>query len=434
MQNRNRANLILAVVFLAFVTATVFKIIFKGNYTLELVAFVAEAALIGGVADWFAVTALFRKPLGFSWHTEIVPRNREMIINKVSDIVGTELLNVDSIKAGLAGLNLTDTLLDWLSENVDDQAIEKQLQGFLSEKSDEIDHEMVAHEINNFINEYLKKEDVAQEIMNLLQSSFEEEKHKNWLLALLQKAVDIAAKKSTQDRIHRILKDQEKHNRESTGAGSFFVKILLNVSKSSRYNNLENLSRLIQQQLVSTLKKLMEPGNAVFEKIAGNAADMLKDGSNTELLVHAVQVWKNGILNRIELYDPLKQLVSSAIESNVYRNETALWISGHLDKYRQLMKEDEEMKEWTDNVLGGMLEKIITKEHYLVGEIAKETLEAFTNERLIQFIEDKAGNDLQWIRINGSIAGASAGLLVFLFTTHLYGPYVAPLIRSIFHL
>jgi uncharacterized membrane-anchored protein YjiN (DUF445 family) len=90
------------------------------------------------------------------------------------------------------------------------------------------------------------------------------------------------------------------------------------------------------------------------------------------------------------------------------------------------------MKDWTDSVLGGMLEKIITREHYLVGEIAKETLGAFTNERLIQFIEDKAGNSLQWIRINGSIIGAAAGLIVFLFTTLLYGPYVAPLIRALF--
>jgi uncharacterized membrane-anchored protein YjiN (DUF445 family) len=188
---------------------------------------------------------------------------------------------------------------------------------------------------------------------------------------------------------------------------------------------------MIQQQIIKVLKELMEPEKPVFNKIADNAAALLEEENNRKLLTDAVQNWKNGILARVELYDPLKQLVASAIESDVYVNETAVWISGHLDNYRQLLREDEEMKKWTDNVLAGMLEKIITKEHYLIGEIARETLEAFTNERLVQFIEDKAGNDLQWIRINGSIVGAAAGLCVFLFTTLFYGPYIAPLIRSI---
>ncbi|NTV89614.1 MAG: DUF445 domain-containing protein [Clostridiales bacterium] len=432
MQNRNKANLILAVVFLIFIAAAAMKLIYPDSYMLELVAFTAEAALIGGIADWFAVTALFRKPLGVSWHTEIVPRNREMIIEKVSEIVGSELLNVESIKAGLAGLNLTDSILNWLASNADELAVEKQLQSFLSEKSEDIDHELVTREINKFINDYLKKENVAEEIMGLLQTSFEEGRHRDWLKSLLKKAVEVAARKSTHERIHDILLAQERHNRESSGAGSFFVKMLLNVSKSSKYNNLESLSSLIQQQLIKTLKELMEEGNPVFGKVADNAAELLKDSDNRDMLVQAVQVWKNGILNRIELYEPLSQLVSSAIESDVYRNEAAIWISGHLDNYRLLLKEDSEMKEWTDSILGGMLEKIITREHYLVGEIARETLEAFTNERLVKFIEDKAGNDLQWIRINGSIVGASAGLIVFLFTTLVYGPYVVPLIRSIF--
>ena len=82
-----------------------------------MAAFTAEAALIGGIADWFAVTALFKKPLGISWHTEIVPRNREQIIEKVSQMVGQELLSQDSIRTWIAGLKPADRLLDWFFEN-----------------------------------------------------------------------------------------------------------------------------------------------------------------------------------------------------------------------------------------------------------------------------------------------------------------------------
>ena len=89
------------------------------------------------------------------------------------------------------------------------------------------------------------------------------------------------------------------------------------------------------------------------------------------------------------------------------------------------------MRQWIDNILKEMLEKIIRSQHYLIGEIVKETLEAFTNERLNQFIEEKVGDDLQWIRINGSIVGASAGLLIYLFTNLVYSPYVVPVIHGL---
>ena len=54
-----------------------------------------QSALIGSVADWFAVTALFRKPLGFSYHTALIPRNKERLINGVIKLVETKMLTRD---------------------------------------------------------------------------------------------------------------------------------------------------------------------------------------------------------------------------------------------------------------------------------------------------------------------------------------------------
>ena len=89
------------------------------------------------------------------------------------------------------------------------------------------------------------------------------------------------------------------------------------------------------------------------------------------------------------------------------------------------------MRKQTDEVLKNMLEKIISNEHYIIGEIVRETLSSFTDERLVQFIEDKAGDDLQWIRINGSIVGSAAGFLIYLFANLVYSPYIESVVRSI---
>jgi len=434
MQNRNKANIILAVVFVLFVIATVLKLIYRNNYWAGMAAFTAEAALIGGIADWFAVTALFKKPLGISWHTEIVPRNREQIIEKVSQMVGQELLSQDSIRTWIAGLKPADRLLDWFFENSGKPVLEDFFKKYFSEnpgKTDWSSAEDAAAAIDGFINEYLKKEDVAEELFNSLKNSIKMGKHKEWLGKLAGKAAELAGKPSVRERIYRILLRNETYGNESRGVDFFFIKILIKVAKSSSHTNLLSLSSLIQQQLVSILKQMEIPGNAVVDKIADSISDWTKCEEKSEMLKNAIQVWKNGIITRISLNESLKNLILSIVQSDNLRNETALWVSGHLDDYFRLMQEDEGMREWTNSAISGMLSKILLNEHHYVDEIARETLMSFTDEMLIKFIEDKAGNDLQWIRINCSVVGAAAGLIIYVFATLIYGPYVAPVIRSI---
>lgn len=432
LSNKNKANIILSSVFVLFVFAVIMKFSFRGSFTTDLLAFVAEAALIGGIADWFAVTALFRKPLGFSWHTAIIPNNRDKIIEKISSMVSEELLSIESIKTRLGGFNLVDTVLDRISGSMDVSVLENQVQSLVSGKIDEVDKTRVSMDINNFIKENLKKESVSTEIGNMLQNAFCEGKHRDWLRRLLEKAVEIAGRPSTREKIYKVLREQEKFNEENTSTGSFFVKALLSVSRSSKHTNLVTISKLLQEELLGVLKLISHPDHPIFRKILANAENMVKGLDEDQVLTQAVQTWKNGILDRVDLLETLRNLISAVIESEIYRNEAAGWIAGHLDKYRNDLKQDEEMREWVDDILKTMLEKVIRNEHYLIAEITTETLKSFTNERLNRFIEDKVGDDLQWIRINGSIVGAAAGLLIYLFTNLFYDPYVVPLIHGLF--
>lgn len=431
MPNKSKANILLTSVFMLFILTTVLRFVFKDSFFTGLLAFTAEAALVGGIADWFAVTALFRKPLGFSWHTAIVPNNRERIIEKITFMVGNELLGVDSIKNKLSGLSMTDALLDRLSGSMDKSSLENHVQNLVADNVELLDKAKITEDIDALIKENLKKENVSDEIRKLLLKAFNEGKHGSWLTLLFGKAVEIARRPSTKEKIYKILKEQEKYNQETTGAGTFFIKTLLNVSRSSEHTNLFTISSLLQQELIDMLEQLGNPEHPVFKKIMENSGALIKELDETDTLSHTIHTWKNGILERLDLLGTLELMISTVIESQIYRGEAAAWIAGHLDKYRNDLKQDEEMHQWIDNILKEMLEKIIRSEHHLIGEIVKETMEAFTNERLNQFIEEKVGNDLQWIRINGSIVGASAGLLIYLFTNLVYSPYVVPVIHQL---
>ena len=76
MNYKNMANKILALVFCLFLLAIWLRVTYRHIPAVEMFYTAMEGALVGGIADWFAITAIFTKPLGFPWHTALLPRHR----------------------------------------------------------------------------------------------------------------------------------------------------------------------------------------------------------------------------------------------------------------------------------------------------------------------------------------------------------------------
>ena len=102
---------------LCFLMAVGFKITFPGNVIAEGFLFVTEAALVGGIADWFAVTALFKKPLGFSFHTAILPRRRKDFVKASVIMVQQEFFSRRSIFKKLGDFKLMPRIVEYLAKD-----------------------------------------------------------------------------------------------------------------------------------------------------------------------------------------------------------------------------------------------------------------------------------------------------------------------------
>ena len=429
--NKSKANILLAAIFVLFASATALKYLFRSSFFAGLLAFTAEAALVGGIADWFAVTALFKKPLGFSWHTAIIPNNRDQIIKSISELVSNELLSVETVSSKIASLGLVDIIADGFPDIVGNLSLENRFQDMIGNNVDEPDIARLAATIDHFIKDGLKKEGISDEIRSLLIKAVEEGKHKVWLSNLFKKAIKIAKKDSTREKIYKLLKTQENYNDSNTGAGSFFFRILLNISRNSKHSNLFNIAELLQRELIEVLEELNDPSSPVFVKLAENFASLLEHLDEDQALLDLLQTWKNGVLEHLGLLEALQQLLASAVDSEIRRQEAVQWLADNIGHYLTRLKNDENIKNSTEEILKTIIQKVLVSEHHLIGEITKETLDAFSNEKLIQLINDTVGDDLQWIRINGSIVGAAAGILIYLFTHLLYVPFLLPLIRTL---
>lgn len=433
MNNKNKANIILVTVFILFVAARIIKHTFSTSMTADYISFIFEAALVGGIADWFAVTALFREPLGFSWHTAIIPRNREKIVEKVAELVERELIGVDTLTERLAAVNPTDVLLDKISGILTEELLQEKLSGFLSDKAAKLDAEEVSRSIEKLIKDNLLKEGMAVEIRNSLIGSVIHGKHVSWLSNLVRAAGKAVKKPATRQRIYEILVKQEKNSDKPQGdTSSFILKTVLNISNNSEHTNPWAISGILQTELADMLARLESDSDPVSAKFSNEFAafiESLDDDGNS--LTQAVQTWKNGVVEQLDLAENLQVLINAVVQSQLERSEVASLIADQVIHYKTALEENKDLRNMADEVIRSMMKKIIANEHHLIGDVARETLGAFTNERLNKFVEDTAGEELQWIRINGSIVGAVAGAIIFPFANLFYQPYVVPLIRQI---
>ena len=112
----NKADKTLLAAMVIFFFALCVHLQYRDRVVADCFLFCAEAALVGGIADWFAVTALFRKPLGFPWHTAILPHRRQAFIDSSVDMVQQEFFSRKKLFTRIRNLDLLSLLLGWLGK------------------------------------------------------------------------------------------------------------------------------------------------------------------------------------------------------------------------------------------------------------------------------------------------------------------------------
>ncbi|MBU3158383.1 DUF445 domain-containing protein [Clostridium frigoris] len=124
MKNKKIADLSVACLISLVIIINLIKINFGSNEYIEMLSFIIESALVGAIADWFAITALFKEPflVGkipiIATHTTIISKNRESIVNAVANMVQNELLSEKILKNKIKEINIADRLLDFIYKNI----------------------------------------------------------------------------------------------------------------------------------------------------------------------------------------------------------------------------------------------------------------------------------------------------------------------------
>lgn len=423
--NWNKADKTLLLALVVFVFAICVHLSRPGNVFAEGFLFCAEAALVGGIADWFAVTALFRKPLGFPYHTAILPRRRQSFIHASVTMVQKEFFSRRKIFHHLEQLHLMPMLLEWLGKPETEAQLTHQAQhyirDFILRQKAEGQAETLAAKFRQTLGQ-VEPEDFFAECGRWLQRSG---KDKEFLAKLSVYFARIAEREETRAGIEQLL-ERYKNERVKTGWDRFWASIAEAVDAV----NLEEAAGLIQKQSIAMLQELGTADSDLQKEILSlfyEKAAVLNEDPEFHQLTYEL---KDALLSELPLEEVILHMLEAVrqhfsedmarsvdpVEEHLPALHSRLLeiLRAEYEHGLHLMQEDTELRRAVGHLLYDLIARSALHAQTLIGVIVTDVLSRLTDEQLNHLVYDKVEPDLLWIRMNGSIVGSGIGLILFI--------------------
>ena len=430
MNRWNNADTTLLCAALFFVMAVGLKITFPGNVFAEGFLFVTEAALVGGIADWFAVTALFKKPLGFPFHTAILPRRRQDFIKASVIMVQQEFFSRRSIFKKLGDFKLMPRIVDYFAKDATRKLVITELfnmvKKFVAAQDKETRSKAIANEFRRILRDI-----PAQSLIDDFGAHFKRnDKDKEIFISIVKAMRRTAAKPETCDKLQAILEEYASEKTKDMGG---FSMLMAGLAQMLDLVNFEEAARIMQVQLLKLLDELASD-TQIHRRTLNECRLKISELSDTpefKDLVERIQIDAATALPleeaiELALIHLEKQIATTDLEETLSKVTLSKKHDGkslgvllvsvfneEYDKFLKLLREDTASRAAFEKFLDELTARAALHAQPLIGTVARSALEKLTEEQLNNLVYDKAEQDFIWIRLNGSIVGSVVGLAIF---------------------
>jgi uncharacterized membrane-anchored protein YjiN (DUF445 family) len=365
---------------------------------LGFVRATAEAALVGGLADWFAVTALFRRPLGLPIpHTAIIQTQKERIGRVLGNFVQSHFLSQDVLAARLKSMRVADRAAHWLAEPENSARLARHLAVGLAQAMQAAPDDQIRPIIQESAVARLQGMQLAPLLARLLSVVATDRRHQ----ALLDEALRLAA-------------DGLDKSRE---------ELRLRIKEESPWWVPGVVDSAFQRRIESAFQRLLDeikldpyhPLRIKFDTAFRDFVDRLQhspeviartEALKTELVNHpAVGEFAAGLWDRAR--DAATRLTEDADASTLEPLARGIGAVG-----TSLAANEKRLAE-LDDVLTAFAASVLERHRHEVGMLIAETVQRWNPEEAAQRLELAVGRDLQFIRLNGTLVGGLAGLIIY---------------------
>ncbi|RUS46788.1 DUF445 domain-containing protein [Cohnella sp. AR92] len=368
-----------------------------------------EAGLVGGLADWFAVTALFRHPLGIKIpHTALLPRNRDKVIRSLVNVIENEFLTKESIKSKVGAFLAGDKLLSLAERHADDA-----VRAIVSVSEYAARH-LPIDRIVPILAEQLKlkaKDLDSSAVLTVLRDEVLERGYEEQALHfLLRKAEGILVRDAARDQLGAMAANALS-GIKAGGLMGFAVNAF------AGFMSEDKLGVLLQNAILSSLREMRQYENHPLRMLLlDEIRRILIELPNQAGVAEGLDAAKLSMLNGWDLegylrkwLGELRERAIAFVQEERYATEiVAPAVNGFLARFREEPERLDGILGWVEDRISGLVDE----NHSRIGALVRENLDKLDNKTLIEMIEDKVGSDLQWIRVNGAVCGFLIGLLL----------------------
>lgn len=385
---------------------------YAGAPWLEVIAAGFEAAVVGGLADWFAVTALFRHPLGLPIpHTAIIPRRREKIIESIVSMVQNEWLSPEVIGARLARIAPSALLLEWLEDPSHVERLGGPMRDLLRALARTLGEEEVHAFLERTIRNQLRDVPADRTVARWLATAVDSEDAAAVVQSLALSLANLADRPSTAAELQWWIERSAEKLRES---GKRVVPFFLRRPVVQR-KIVEAACSYASSELRLAAHDPEHPLRRAALATVRRYAQRLADG-DPEATAQLARV-RDALFESMEL----RPIVADALARLREQLDRELAdprgaLSTFLDRQMRdgiiRLLSDPQRRETFDHWVRATAIDLLERHHDQIGLTVRENLEALETGQLVQQIEDRVGSDLQFIRLNGALVGGLIGLVL----------------------
>ncbi|MFF8311084.1 DUF445 domain-containing protein [Streptomyces lydicus] len=368
-----------------------------GGWT-GFVAAAAEAGMVGALADWFAVTALFKRPMGLPIpHTAIIPTKKDQLGQSLGDFVGENFLSGEVVRLRLRSVGIGRRLGGWLAEPRNADRVTAELSTALRGALTVLRDSDVQAVVGEAITRRADAQEIAPGIGTLLERVVAEGGH--------TRVVDLVVA-----RAHDWLVEHGDSVMAAVSGGA--------PGWTPRFVDRKVGDRVYKELLrfVTEMRDMPEhPARGAVDRFLKDFAVDLQSDPDTRARVERL---KSEVLGRGEVQDliasawnAVRAMIVAAAEDE--RSELRLRVRAALLSLGRRLADEERLQGKVDRWLEGAAVYVVTTYQSEITALITDTVAGWDAEHTSKKIEAHIGRDLQFIRINGTVVGALAGLAIY---------------------
>jgi len=403
------ALIVAVVTWLALMVAA--KLLPEYVWLIHILMLSAEAGVVGGMADWYAITVLFRNPFGklpiprfLRDHTEIIPRNKARIAESMGRFVQENFLSPQIVERSLASTDLSLAAGRWLANPENNRQVTQVIQQTAPRIFEFVGQEQISGFIQSNSVQWVKSTQINHLASEMLRAVLENDFHQD----VLQRGLDL---------VHAWMTSHPEQTRELTRT-LFKAMGVWKLAKGASWIGIDVQQRSIDSVIQRVEAMLADPDHPWRLKIEESAHQlMLQLADNDSDASQRLNSAKDALLDSPQVLNFISGAVvilCDAIKADLEKADSGIAenLRIAIQQVGENIISNSSVRELLNNRMSNMAVDLSDQYSEKVIRFISERIHEWDSREMIDKIENEVGGDLHMIRVNGVVVGAFIGLVL----------------------